>query len=106
MLIVYPSFVDRDMFMRYLGGGTCHTILQGLLNIKDTFRKILEGAGLSGEDINPDEDDDDEMIVDDEDNTLEEEENNEDDSDDSDGLISDDSNDSSDEDDSDAFAAL
>lgn len=83
-------FVDRDMFMRYLGGGTYHTIRQKYLSIKKSFRKILEGAGLYREDVsagNDDDDDsdDDDIVMDEVDDTDGEEGDRSDDSDDSDG---------------------
>ena len=87
MLIRLPRFVDRDMFMRYLGGGAYHTIRQKFLSIKNSFRKILEGAGLCAEDVSAgsdddDDDDDDDIVMNEEDDAEGEEEDRSDDSDD------------------------
>lgn len=42
------------MAMRYLGGGPYHTILRGIINIKDTLQRILGSSRLAAEE---DEDD-------------------------------------------------
>ncbi|KAJ3554174.1 hypothetical protein NM688_g3242 [Phlebia brevispora] len=65
-------FVDRDMIMRYLGGGIGHHLLRGLVNIADTLKTILgDSFSLSYEDEEmadgEDEQEDEELDFDEED---------------------------------------
>ncbi len=87
MLTSLLRFVDRDMFMRYLGGGTYHTIMHKFLSIKKSFQKILEGAGLYREDFDGGDDDSDDeagnMVVDGADGTMGQDGDDSGDSDDS-----------------------
>ncbi|KAF7793821.1 hypothetical protein EIP86_004942 [Pleurotus ostreatoroseus] len=48
-------FADRDMGMRYIGGGIGHKMLRGIINISDTMKMILKDL----EDENMDEEEDD-----------------------------------------------
>lgn len=48
------------MVMRYLGGGPYHTILRGIINVKDTLRKIFGSSKLAAEEDEDDSDVDDE----------------------------------------------
>ncbi|KAF7794670.1 hypothetical protein EIP86_005808 [Pleurotus ostreatoroseus] len=43
-------FVDRDMLMRYLGGGIGHKLLRGIISIADTFRTLLKRSPNIGGD--------------------------------------------------------
>ena len=38
----FQRFVDRDMFMRYLGGGIGHKALRGIVRILDTIQILLK----------------------------------------------------------------
>lgn len=49
---VIDSFVDRDMFMRYLGGGIGHKTAQDVVQIEDTMKIIGVNAAMG----NPEED--------------------------------------------------
>lgn len=97
-------FVDRDMFMRYLGGGVGHTMLRGVVDIADTFKAFgLDDTHPVG---NPEEWDSESEP--DEDNEIEDDQGPMDDSDDEDedreeieGFDDDSDDEESDEDDDD-----
>ncbi|KAJ3557650.1 hypothetical protein NM688_g1363 [Phlebia brevispora] len=80
-------FVDRDMIMRYLGGGIGHLHLRGILSILDALNAIL-GDGCSS----LDEDDEMEDAEDEEEDGFEDE-MNEEDFDEEDDMFADESDD-------------
>lgn len=48
ILIFLDSFPDRDMFMRYLGGGVGHRATWNLVKIADTVKLLSKRVEVKG----------------------------------------------------------
>ncbi|KAJ3554423.1 hypothetical protein NM688_g3120 [Phlebia brevispora] len=70
-------FVDRDMILRYLGGGVGHLILRGIVRIAEAMQALIDADALDmyGEE---DEEDMDNILVEEDEDDCEEEDEDED----------------------------